>query len=72
MASISITETVLRDGNQSFMATRMPLKSFESILSTCLLYTSRIIDKRFQITESTKKFLFAHFMHCNRYGDFYQ
>ena len=34
MASISITETVLRDGNQSFMATRMPLKSFESILST--------------------------------------
>lgn len=25
----------------------------------------RIIDKRFQITESTKKFLFAHFMHCN-------
>ena len=34
MASISITETVLRDGNQSFMATQMPLKSFESILST--------------------------------------
>ena len=34
MASISITETVLRDGNQSFMATRMPLKAFEPILST--------------------------------------
>lgn len=31
---INITETVLRDANQSLLATRMPMKDFESILET--------------------------------------
>ncbi len=34
MKKINITETVLRDANQSLMATRMPLEDFESILQT--------------------------------------
>ena len=31
---INFTETVLRDGNQSLIATRMPIKDFEPILDT--------------------------------------
>lgn len=31
---LNITETVLRDANQSLMATRLPLKDFEAILDT--------------------------------------
>ena len=34
MKSIKFTETVLRDANQSLIATRLPLSKFESILST--------------------------------------
>ena len=52
MASISITETVLRDGNQSFMATRMPLKSFESIFVS---YTHLDVYKRQLLTYHTEK-----------------
>jgi oxaloacetate decarboxylase alpha subunit len=32
MNKINITETVLRDANQSLMATRMPSSDFEAIL----------------------------------------
>ena len=31
---VNITETVLRDANQSLIATRMPLKDFVDILET--------------------------------------
>ena len=31
---INITETVLRDANQSLIATRMPMSDFEPILET--------------------------------------
>ena len=33
MHKINLTETVLRDGNQSLMATRLPYSEFEDILS---------------------------------------
>lgn len=31
-----------------------------------------LLIKDFKLLKVQKKFLFAHFMHCNRYGDFYQ
>jgi oxaloacetate decarboxylase alpha subunit len=31
---INVTETVLRDGNQSLMATRLPSSAFQEILET--------------------------------------
>ena len=31
---VRLTETVIRDANQSLLATRMPREDFESILST--------------------------------------
>ncbi len=34
MKTVGFTETVLRDGNQSLLATRMPFSDFEGILST--------------------------------------
>ena len=34
MPTIHLTETVLRDANQSLLATRLPLRQFEAILET--------------------------------------
>ena len=34
MKKIKLTETVLRDAQQSLIATRMPFETFEPILST--------------------------------------
>ena len=34
MPTIHLTETVLRDANQSLLATRLPLRQFEAVLET--------------------------------------
>ena len=49
MRKVQFTETVLRDANQSLIATRLPYDKFEPILETmdqaCLLYTSDAADE---------------------------
>ena len=51
MKKVQITETVLRDANQSLMATRLPYSDFEAILpemdNLCLLEGS-CVERRVQ------------------------